>query len=124
MTDSALAIQVEEIDLRHAVVVVTGVVDFESRAPLDAALSKLVAGGRSALVLDLTAVPRMDSSGLGLLVRFHHLSIASDGWLRLVGVNALIQRNLEITSLNSILSSYGTVGAALADGHAPTQQDS
>jgi anti-anti-sigma factor len=123
MTDSGLAIQVVEIDTRHVVVAVTGVMDFESCTPLDAVLSGLVTEGRAAVVLDLTAVPRLDSSGLGLLVRFHHLSLARDGWLRLVGVNPAIRRSLEITNLDSILGIYATIDAALADDRPPTSQD-
>jgi anti-anti-sigma factor len=124
MTDAALAIQVVEIDPRHAVVTVTGVVDFESCTPLDAVLSGLMTEGPPAVILDLTAVPRLDSSGLGLLVRFHHLSLARDGWLRLVGVNPVIRRSMEITNLVSILAIYATVDAALADDRPPTSQSS
>jgi anti-anti-sigma factor len=122
MTESALDIEVHKIDPRHAIVAVAGVVDFESCPPLDAVLSDLLDGGPSGVVLDLTAVPRLDSSALGLFVRFHHLSRARDGWLRLVGVNPLIRRSLEITNLDSILGIYPTVDAALADDRPPAPQ--
>ncbi len=117
MTGSALDIEVQKIDPRYAIVAVTGAVDFESCPPLDAVLSDLVDGGAPGVVLDLTAVPRLDSSALGLFVRFHHLSRARDGWLRLVGVNPSIRRSLAITNLDSILGIYPTVDAALADDH-------
>jgi anti-sigma B factor antagonist len=74
--------------------------------------SKVRADNSRALILDFTAVPLVDSAGIGALVGAY-VSRQKDGRvLSLVGVNQRIQQALEVTRVESFFRLYGTVSEA------------
>jgi anti-sigma B factor antagonist len=74
----------------------------------------LVEGGVSRLVLDLTAVPYMDSAGLGTLVHSNGLVLRGGGMLRLCGVGDRVAALLKLTKMDAVLSVDPDAAASLA----------
>ncbi len=70
------------------------------------------AKGASRVVVDLTAVAFIDSSGLGTLVAVLR-ELAPGGRLHLSGVNDSVSGLLRITRLSRIFSVFGTVDEAV-----------
>jgi hypothetical protein len=75
------------------------------------------------IVLDLGGVDFIDSSGLGLLVRFMTRTRVAKGHLKLCSVPAKIVDILRVTRLNTIFESYETEGAAIAACRLPATTD-
>lgn len=68
--------------------------------------------GRSRVVVDMSAVSFLDSSGLGALIRLlKHLP--EDGSLALCSCRASILELLRLTRLDRILMAYPTCGEAI-----------
>lgn len=80
----------------------------------DDQIQTLVEEGVSRMVLDLTAVPYMDSAGLGMLVHTNGLVLRSGGMLRLCGVGERVAALLKLTKMDGILSLDADADASLA----------
>lgn len=74
-------------------------------APLREQLRGLVQSGNSELVVDLSAVEAIDSSGLGALISGLKAARQSGGDLRISGPCAQVTAVLELTNLNRVLKS-------------------
>lgn len=72
-------------------------------------------------VLDLGGVDFLDSSGLGLLVRFHTRTSAARGHLTLCSVPARIAEVLRLTRLAAVFESYATEAEAIAASYQPSR---
>jgi anti-anti-sigma factor len=87
------------------------------RDPLE--LENLVAGlarqGQKKVILDLTRVYYIDSSGLGAIARCLSLLRREGGDLRLAGVSQKIQALFRTTRLDAVLAFYATVADASRD---------
>ncbi len=71
--------------------------------------SKVRADGSRVLILDFTAVPHVDSAGIGVLVGAY-VNRQKDGRsLGLVGVNQRIRQALEVTRIESLFHFYNSV---------------
>jgi anti-anti-sigma factor len=74
--------------------------------------SKVRADASRALILDFTAVPLIDSAGIGALVGAY-VSHQKDGRsLGLVGVNQRIHQALEVTRTESLFKFYDSIAEA------------
>jgi anti-sigma B factor antagonist len=92
---------------------ISGRIDVYSASSVGEAIQSLVVEGASNLILDLTSVVRVDSSGLGTLVG-NSKSIASlGGVLCLVGITDGLRRMLAITNLARYFRIHDTVADAL-----------
>jgi len=125
MTDHSLTVAATTAGEQVAVLTVTGEIDRDSRAVLADAADEALNQGCHRLVLDLTAVPFCDSSGLSLFVSLHRRTRALIGGLRLAGVQPMVATVIRATNLDRILPMHPTAGeavdAALRDG--PLQDD-
>ena len=74
-------------------------------APLREQLRGLVQSGNSELVVDLSAVDAIDSSGLGALISGLKAARQSGGDLRIAGPSAQVTAVLELTNLDRVLKS-------------------
>jgi anti-sigma B factor antagonist len=74
--------------------------------------SKVRADSSRALVLDFSAVPLMDSAGIGALVGAYVTRQKDGRRLALVGVNQRIRQALEVTRVDSFFHFYNTVPEA------------
>jgi anti-sigma B factor antagonist len=77
-------------------------------------INSLVSQGHSKIVLNLEAVPYIDSAGLGEIVRTYTSISRQGGKLKLLNVSKRIQDLLVITKLITIFDSYENEGEAVA----------
>jgi len=96
-----------------SVVSVTGEIDLSTSPALRASLEDAIAKN-SSVVVDLSGVTFLDSTGLGDLVRAREALLSKDGQLHLVVTQPRIRRVLEITGLNEVFYIHETLAAATA----------
>lgn len=97
-----------------AVVTASGEVDVFTAPGLDAAIDAELADGRTRLVIDLTGVTFLDSTGLGVLVKGLKGAREAGGSLQLVVTTERIRKIFDITGLDSAMPLFDTVADALA----------
>ena len=93
-----------------------GEVDVYTAPVLRQEIVSQVDGGVKHLLVNLSKVEYLDSTGLGILIGGVKRLKEQGGTLRLVGPSARIQRIFEITGLNKIFDVYATEPDALAAG--------
>lgn len=113
-----LAVEVSTADDRAAVVSTRGEIDATSVEQLRPELTALADAGHSQVVLDLTGVTFLDSSGLGALVSSHRRLQLLGGRLRLVCRNDLVLRVFRLTGLDNVMSIVPTLEQALEEAAA------
>lgn len=100
------------------VIQVVGTVDLATAPALKSRLIGLVDHGEPRLVVDLSGVPFIDSTGLGALVAVMNAIKANFGRLRVVATGPQLLTVLDISGLLSVLDVFTSVDdAVLADGH-------
>lgn len=77
-------------------------------------LGAAVAGPQSRMLLDLTAVTFIDSSGIGVLVGAQRLADAAGSRLGLAGANAGVRRVFELTRTDRVLRLFDTAAEGVA----------
>ncbi len=104
------------LDVSHGhdrtVLTVTGEVDVATAPSLRERLVQLIDDGRVHLVIDLTPVDFLDSTGLGVLVGTLKRIRQADGELRLVIPQERIKKLFEITGLTKIFDIVDQVDGA------------
>jgi anti-sigma B factor antagonist len=100
---------------------VGGEVDLATTPQLHAKLVDLVEVGEAgSVVVDLTPVAFMDSTGLSVLLAAHKRARADGGRVRLVCPAGPVLRVLRLTGMDKVLSVHGSLAEAVAakDAHA------
>ncbi len=77
-------------------------------------LYEFIQQGRTEVVIDLSRIEWMNSTGLGILIQGYTTLRNSDGQLKLAKVTDKIQSLLTITKLVSVFDAYDTVEDAIA----------
>jgi len=111
LDSGALTVTVERQDDRVTVVVVAGEVDAASVQSLRNGIDTL---HTTYLVLDLTQVRFMDSSGLAALVAVRRRLQSLGGSVVVVCGEGVVQRVLKLTGLDKVLTIFPTREEALA----------
>src|SRR5436309_9579656 len=105
------------IDVRRVqelpVLFVTGEIDIYTAPLFKQAVVNLVSEGNRDVVIDLSGVTFMDSSGFGTLLGATKRLRPLGGGLHLAAPNSTIQRMLRLTRLDSIMQIYETVDEAV-----------
>ena len=96
------------------VVKVSGEVDVYSAPALKEQLTGLLTSGASSVVVDLTDVAFLDSTGLGALVEARAATSEAGGSLPLVCNQDRILKLFKITGLDGVFAIHRTVDEALA----------
>jgi len=78
----------------------------ESDDQLRDAVSRLLASGKRKILVNLAAVPYMDSAGLGEVVRCYATVSRTGGVMKLVNLTAKIRDLLTITKLLTVFETY------------------
>ena len=102
--------QLEEI----VVISIEGDIDALTADEASVFLRAQLDGGREQLVVDLSQVNFMSSSGIRLLLEILKKSREQGGDLRLAAAPAGVTRTLEITGLTRVLKAYPSVEEAVA----------
>ena len=110
-----LSLHVRPIDGSH-VFELSGSLDIATSPTVRAALTDASERGNHRLVVDLTNVEFLDSTGLGALIGAQRRAKEVDGDVRLVVKEGQILRLLRITGLLKVFNVYPTLTAALAGG--------
>ena len=95
------------------VVTVGGELDVATVPEVREELNRITDEGGREIVIDLLAVPFVDSVALGLLVETSKRVKARGGALRIVSADRRIARIIEITGLERVLSRHSTLREAL-----------
>ena len=110
-----MEIDTSTVEGRLAVVRLEGRLNMVAAPRLKNAIEDVVDGGSTHVVVDLTAVSFMDSSGLGALIAALKKARQAHGDLRIAGVNEQVATVLQLTNLDRVLRPFETVEAA-SDG--------
>nr|WP_246336646.1 STAS domain-containing protein [Flexivirga oryzae] len=103
------------------VIRLVGDVDVSAAGRLRDALLRLITDTSEKVLVDLTDVPFMDSTGLGVLVaRLKQLRL-DGGDLALVIPSERLLRNFRITGLDRVFHIYPTVAEAVAADNAAAE---
>jgi anti-sigma B factor antagonist len=100
-------------DGHGAVLTVAGEVDLATAPQLQAKLVDLVDDGVGGVVVDLTPVAFMDSTGLGVLLAAHRRAQAGGPAIRLVCPEGPVLRVLRLTGLVQILPVHSSLAEAV-----------
>ena len=95
------------------VLAVGGDVDLHTAPQLRDRIRTLVDEGTRRLVVDMTGVEFLDSTGLGTLLGSRKQLVALDGRLALAGLSDHVLKVFEITSLDQVFDIHATVDEAL-----------
>ncbi len=85
--------------------------------PLDrfsATMTELLREGHNRIILDLEEVPTMDSSGIGMLVRFLTTTKQAGGAIRLLKPSKFTVQTLKMVGLLNLFSSFEELPLAVA----------
>lgn len=110
-----LSIHVRVVDGRQVFELI-GSLDIATSPTVRAALTSASEKGDHKLIVDLTKVDFLDSTGLGALIGGQRRAKEFDGEVRLVAKEGQILRLLRITGLLKVFSVYPTLEDALKDG--------
>jgi anti-sigma B factor antagonist len=99
---------------------VSGAINVYSASAVGEAIQSLIADGVKHLVVDLTSVDAMDSSGLGTLVGNARAMASAGGSIRLVGMTRRLRRMLKVTNLERYFSICDDTEEALKDFESQT----
>jgi anti-sigma B factor antagonist len=108
--DMDLSIQTRDLNGR-TVVAVTGELDVHSAQRLSEALAELLDGGSADLVVDLTDLGFLDSTGLGVMVKALRWVKDAGGSLRVVADDDKITKVFTITGMDEPLGLVGSLEA-------------
>jgi anti-sigma B factor antagonist len=103
-----------ESERGYPIVAVSGEVDVYSAPMLRDELTQLLAGGATSVVVDLTDVSFLDSTGLGALVSARTAAGQAGGSLPVVCTHERILKLFTITGLDGVFQIHSTVADALA----------
>ena len=97
------------------------VVDLEGKLALGPAVDDFrtawtdaLAAGNRKVVVNLTNVPVIDSSGIGVLVRCHAALAAKGGKMTIAGASGVVRQALKLTNVDQLLEFHETEAGALA----------
>lgn len=93
---------------------VAGEVDVFTAPEFKDAINEAIESGLVDLVIDLSQVSYMDSSGFGILLSATKRVRPKGGSINLVGSNEAIERMMKITRLDTVFNLYKTVDEAAA----------
>lgn len=116
MSHDALSVEIKSEHGGDAIVYrLSGSLDLATSPSLRAALIEAANEGKHDIVVDLSHLEFLDSTGLGAIIGAHRRALENGGAVRLVVNEGPIQRLLTITGLMRILSVYASLDAALND---------
>lgn len=93
---------------------ISGEIDVFTSPRLREELLEVIENGGQHLVVDLSEVTFLDSTGLGVLVGIYHRLRARDGSMSFTGVNDRVRRVFHVTQLTKIFVLHQSLEEAIA----------
>lgn len=116
-------VEVTSID-GWVVVAVTGELDVATAPRLRGQMVEVATAGGLGVILDLTGVEFIDSTGLGVIVGSLKRLRGLGGDLRLVGADPGVRRVFEMTGLDTVMPLHSSLEDAMAlDQVVPERRD-
>lgn len=113
MTHDELSIDLKTEDGGETLVFgLRGSLDLATAPTVRAALMEAIENGGRHLIVDLTQLEFLDSTGLGVLIGAHRRTVERKGSFRLIINDGPISRLLNITGLIAVFAVYGSVDDA------------
>lgn len=103
----------ESTDRNVAVFTLEGEIDLHSAPSLRALFQAKTKAKTQALVVDLTDVPYIDSTGLAAIIEYFRDATAYSGILCLAGLNEQLRSIFKIVRLDQTIPMFATVSAAV-----------
>jgi anti-sigma B factor antagonist len=100
----------------QTILLVRGEVDVHSAPVLQSRLAEILDSGQQSVVVDLSGLSFIDSTGLGALVQTRNHAQQAGAVLRLVCNSERMLKLFRITGLDTVFEIYATVPEALAAG--------
>ncbi len=107
----------------YTVIAARGEIDVDTSVPLRETIAQRVVEGHVHLVIDLTDVTFIDSTGLGALLGGRRRAHSLEGSFKVVCEHPTVLRMFTITGLDSVFSIHGTLDAAVATPPTPDPVD-
>ena len=79
---------------------------------IESMVNSLLEADKEKLIFDLTGVERIDSTGLGIIVSCFATVLHAGGKLHVTDARGTVQRQFQMTRLNTIIQLFSTVEAA------------
>ena len=116
MSHDALSVEIKSEHGGDAIVYrLRGSLDIATSPSMRAALIEAADEGKHDIVVDLSHLEFLDSTGLGALMGAHRRALEHGGRVRLIVGEGPIQRLLTITGLMRVFAVYGSLDCALND---------
>ena len=96
-----LFIKSEIVDNRIHIIL-QGTIYVEDAKEMTEKLVALIEAGQTRLLIDLSLVEYIDSSGLGMLIRIQKIAVRNGGNVVLKGVQGLVRELFEMTRLTAL----------------------
>lgn len=99
-----------------ATVVLSGEIDLSVADKLESALELDGSGDARSLLVDMTGVRFIDSSGIRVLLSAHRDLTANGGaWALVLESGSVVERTLELTAVTEVLPTFASRELALAE---------
>jgi anti-sigma B factor antagonist len=95
------------------VLALAGEIDLAQAAELDGELGSLVEEGTTRIIVDLLEVPFLESTALGVLLKYSRLLRSNGGELTLVTDDVRVRRVIEMTGLSNHFHLERTLSEAV-----------
>ena len=112
MTNADFSIKIREAGAVSVLDVSGRLTSFEAGALRDS-VSRLLEQGRREIVLNLSGLQYLDSSGIGELARVYVAVVKQSGQIKVVGLSSKIEEVLKITQLYQVFPEFPDEDAAL-----------
>jgi len=110
-----MAVETKQLDSGYAVITISGRLALGGETEkLNAALNALLQKDQKRVVLDITGLDYVDSSGVGMLVSCLSNVKKAGGEMKVVGANSRIMRIFSMTGIDGLMPMFPTVAEAIA----------
>jgi len=112
VTDSNFSIKIREAGAVTLLDVSGRLTSFETGALRDS-ISRLLKQGRKDIVLNLSGLQYLDSSGIGELARVYVSVVKQSGQMKVIGLTAKVEEIFKVTQLYQVFPEFPDEEAAL-----------
>jgi len=112
VTDANFSIKIRQAGVVSLVDVSGRLTSFETGALRDS-ISRLLKQGHKDIILNLTDLQYLDSSGVGELARVYVSVVKQSGQMKVIGLSSKIEEVLKITHLYQVFPEFPDEEAAL-----------